>query len=283
MSTKYGADESNPNGQMTEHESHRETYPGDFSSDEGGFFVDWAVMKRWNAADIKEVGQDAIDIEVLELANELMRASWLRAHPLHKERDSDLGLWKGKILVRTFRCPMWYRFNCDAEIRIQEGPGGLLMQKLGTHNEFSHRDPDDEGPILRFLRGKKLIQESDIPEAVAVRLSLGQSPYVPSTIHTAVTQHRRSIRNDGSAYQYVPDDDVLNLHAPETDDEDEDDEDTIPELCPHESDDDDDDYMEVDSHTTRTQRDRSECENDFEGDMWAIFFFDFRVCITEPV
>ncbi len=74
-------------------------------------------MKLWNFEDIEKKGQDAVDIEVLHVAKQFMRDGNLVAHPLHKEGESGLGLWKarfesiihkGSTLVRVYRCPMDY-------------------------------------------------------------------------------------------------------------------------------------------------------------------------------
>ena len=51
-------------------------------------------MKLWNFEEIEKKGQDAVDIEVLQVANQFMRDGNLLAHPLHEEGESDLGLWK---------------------------------------------------------------------------------------------------------------------------------------------------------------------------------------------
>ncbi len=41
-------------------------------------------------AEIEKKGQDAVDIEVLEEANQFMRDSYLVPQPLHKEKVPDL-------------------------------------------------------------------------------------------------------------------------------------------------------------------------------------------------
>ena len=51
-------------------------------------------MRLWNITDIEKKSQDAVDIEVLQVANKFMRDGNLLAHPLHEEGESDLGLWK---------------------------------------------------------------------------------------------------------------------------------------------------------------------------------------------
>jgi hypothetical protein len=192
----------------------------DFPSDDVRSSLNWTAMKRWTAADIAKVGQDAVDKEVKELARHLMGKSWLMTHPMHKARDSDLGLWKssgeftkhnGKILVRKYCCPMWYRFNCDAEIRIQEGPGGLLMERRGIHDELSHADPEDPALVTRFIKGKRLIPEQEIPEAVEIRHKLGQAQRASPAQLTAVEQHRRAMQHRVSISELVFSNDIPEL------------------------------------------------------------------------
>ena len=93
-------------------------------------------MKLWNFEEIEKKGQDDVDIEVLQVANEIMRDGNLLTHPLHKEGESDLGPWKalsesiihkGSTLVRVFRCPLLNQCRCKVQLKIEEGPGRLLM------------------------------------------------------------------------------------------------------------------------------------------------------------
>ncbi len=53
-------------------------------------------MLLWNITEIEKKGQDAVDIEVLEEANQFMRDSYIMPHPLHKEIETDLCLWKAR-------------------------------------------------------------------------------------------------------------------------------------------------------------------------------------------
>jgi hypothetical protein len=195
-------------------------------SDDGGFHVEWTTMKRWSPEVIEEIGQDNVDSEVEELAKIFMKESDLYAHPKHKYGESDIYLWKpsdeyikrnGHVLVRVYRCPMWYRFRCDAEIRIQEGPGGLILQRTGTHDAFSHTDPDDSGPIVRFICGRNLIPEHEIPEAAAIRIELGQPQSKIRHARSAVMQHRISSIHRGSLYHYDEPDESYELDADDHD------------------------------------------------------------------
>ena len=45
------------------------------------------------------------------------------------------------------------------------------MLRRGWHDVYSHADPDDKGPVIRFLKGKTLIQESE-PMDVDVLLDM---------------------------------------------------------------------------------------------------------------
>jgi hypothetical protein len=70
-------------------------------------------MLLWNITEIEKKGQDAVDIEVLEEANQFMRDSYLMPHPLQKEKETYLGLWKARYKtirgkqysVESFRMP----------------------------------------------------------------------------------------------------------------------------------------------------------------------------------
>ncbi len=42
------------------------------------------------------------------------------------------------------------------------------MLRLRWHDVYSHADPDDKGPVIRFLKGITLIQESEMPCTVNV-------------------------------------------------------------------------------------------------------------------
>ncbi len=66
-------------------------------------------------------------IKVLQEANQ-----FLVPHPLHKEKETDLGLWKarsetiqhkGSTLLRVFECLMKKQFGCKVQLRIEEGQG----------------------------------------------------------------------------------------------------------------------------------------------------------------
>ena len=91
---------------------------------------------------------------------------------------------------------MWYRFNCGASFRIQEGSFGLTMESLGSHNADSHLEPGETGPIPRFIKGNRLFREEDIPELVAIREKLERANPEWKTEHNRVTLQRMS--NDGA-------------------------------------------------------------------------------------
>ena len=80
----------------------------------------WIPMLLWIIAEIEKKGQDAVDIEMLEEANQFMRDSYRMPHPLHKENETDLGLWKARsetilhknsTLLRVFECQMKKQFG----------------------------------------------------------------------------------------------------------------------------------------------------------------------------
>ena len=56
----------------------------------------WIPVRLWTITEIEKKGQDAVNMEVLEEANQFMKDGFLMAHPLHKEKETDLGLWKAR-------------------------------------------------------------------------------------------------------------------------------------------------------------------------------------------
>ncbi len=56
----------------------------------------------------------------------------------------------------------------------EEGPGGLLVLRREWHDAYSHAYPDDKGPVTTFLKGRKLVDESEMQSAVHVGQKQGQ-------------------------------------------------------------------------------------------------------------
>jgi hypothetical protein len=154
----------------------------DSASDEEGMIIpEWRIMKRWSKEEIENDGQESIDDEICKLARVAMRKSFLLPHPEHVVNEWDIGLWTlaqeyteqgGKVLVRIYKCPMWDRFKCGVSLRIQEGAFGMIMESLGSHNIDSHLERGETGPILRFIKGKQLFREEEIPEVIAIQEEL---------------------------------------------------------------------------------------------------------------
>jgi hypothetical protein len=142
---------------------------------------EWRIMKRWSKEEIENDGQESIDDGICKLARVAMRKSFLLPHPEHVVNEWDIGLWTlaqeyteqgGKVLVRIYKCPMWDRFKCGVSLRIQEGAFGMIMESLGSHNIDSHLERGETGPILRFIKGKQLFREEEIPEVIAIQEEL---------------------------------------------------------------------------------------------------------------
>jgi hypothetical protein len=154
----------------------------DSASDEEERVVpEWRIMKRWSKEEIETDGQESIDDEICKLARVAMRKSFLLPHPEHVVNEWDIGLWTlaqeytqqgGKVLVRVYKCPMWIDLNCGVSLRIQEGAFGMIMESLGSHNIDSHLERGETGPILRFIKGKQLFREEEIPEVIAIQEEL---------------------------------------------------------------------------------------------------------------
>ena len=94
VSGNGGASQVGQDGEISiDHINVLSSFP-DLPSDEVWSSLKWTTMKRWTAADIAKVGQEAVDKEVIALARRFMSKSWLMKHLKHKMRESDLGLGK---------------------------------------------------------------------------------------------------------------------------------------------------------------------------------------------
>ena len=65
------------------------------------------------------------------------------------------------------------------------------MLRRGWHDVYSHANPDDKGPVIRFLKGKTLIQESEMPSTVNVAQKPVQEKNMARTVvEDHVISHR---------------------------------------------------------------------------------------------
>ena len=198
----------------------------DNASDEEGLITpEWRIMKRWSKEEIENDGQESIDDEICKLARVAMRKSFLLPHPEHVVNEWDIGLWTlaqeytqqgGKVLVRMYKCPMWDRFKCGASLRIREGAFGMIMESLGSHNTDSHLERGETGPILRFIKGKQLFSEEEIPEVIAIQEELERANPQWKTEHSKLTINggdilsgcpSKDVADDGSSASSFSDDD----------------------------------------------------------------------------
>ena len=134
--------------------------------------------------------------EISKLARVVMQKSFLLPHPKHVVNEWDIGLWTlaheytqlgGKVLVRMYKCPLWDRFKFSVSLRIQEGTFGMIMEILGSHNTDSHLERGEIGPILRFIKGKQLFREEEIPEVIAIQEELERANPQWKTEHSKLT------------------------------------------------------------------------------------------------
>ncbi len=143
-------------------------------------------MRLWTITEIEKKGQDAVDMEVL--ANQFMKDGFLMAHPLHKEKGTDLGLWKARsetilhensTLQRVYKCQLKDEYGCKVQLKIEEGQGGLFMCRCGWHDGDSHAKPDDQVQVTRYLRGRSLVDESEMPRSFLEKSlqEKGNKPY----------------------------------------------------------------------------------------------------------
>ena len=93
------------------------------------------------------------------------------------------------------------------------------MERRGIHNEWSHANPDDPAMVTRFIKGKRLITEQEIPKAIEIRRQLGQAPRVTPPQLTAVEQHRSAMQQRVSISALVLSDDLPELVDSDSDED----------------------------------------------------------------
>ena len=106
-----------------------------------------------------------------------MSASGLKKAPGHVSKPTDIGLWKqarihtrsGGYTLRVFKCPMRYRCDCLAQLRITEGTchgdGFILLEKSRTHDLTSHQN--DKSKYLKFKHIEALHNAGSVAPTVA--------------------------------------------------------------------------------------------------------------------
>ena len=123
-------------------------------------YTEFVPIKKWITGERATLDQEDIDREIFEIARDFMADSGLTKVPGHVSKPTDIWLWKQArshtrsvgYNLRVFKCPMRYRCDCLAQLRITEGTchgdGFILLEKSGTHDLNSHQK--DKSKYLKF-------------------------------------------------------------------------------------------------------------------------------------
>jgi hypothetical protein len=147
--------------------------------------TEFEVIKKWITGERATEEQEDIDRELFELARDYMSASGLKKIPGHVAKETDFALWKlfrthtrhGGATLRVFKCPLFYRCGCRAQIRITKGnchgEGFIFLEKSGTHDLTSHEN--DKSKYLKFKHIEALhnaVSVAPTVPATAIRRNL---------------------------------------------------------------------------------------------------------------
>ena len=88
----------------------------------------YRFVKQWTIGSQAKLEPKEIEHQIYTEMKNYMHASGLKKTPGHKQKDTDIHLWKqctkeyynktDAQWVRVFRCPMHYRFGCEAQVRL---------------------------------------------------------------------------------------------------------------------------------------------------------------------
>ena len=93
--------------------------------------VEWQEVMRHVKGDEALMGEDAMKLQIIQASNQIMEESRMVRLPGHVPASTDVGLWKlkssntmdnGLTHVAVYNCPMAYRFACQCQIKISDGP-----------------------------------------------------------------------------------------------------------------------------------------------------------------
>ncbi len=108
----------------------------------------YRLVKEWATGQHALLEDAEINHEIYTEMKKYMHASGLKKTPGHKTKETDMYLWKQYSKeyqhkrtgewIRPFRCPMHYRCDCHAQVKLITGPGYKRLEFCGTHDEHSH-------------------------------------------------------------------------------------------------------------------------------------------------
>ena len=109
----------------------------------------WRTVLNLAKGEDAIMGEDQMKHMIVKGYTKIMEDSGMLMLPGHVSAPTDLGLWKlkkevtidgGQTVVKHCICPLHYRFSCNAEIRVFDGPAYTKLEVKGTHNLNSHDD-----------------------------------------------------------------------------------------------------------------------------------------------
>ena len=105
-------------------------------------------MKQWTTGPQATKEDKVIDHEIYTEMKQFMHASGLKKSPGHRAKERDIHLWKQYSKeycnkktyewIRLFRCPMNYRCECQAQVKLITGEDYKRLEFFGTHDMQSH-------------------------------------------------------------------------------------------------------------------------------------------------
>ena len=88
----------------------------------------YRIVKQWTTGPQAKLEDREIEHQIYNEMKNYMHASGLKKTPGHKQKDTYIHLWKqytkeyyntrDETWVRSLRCPMHYRFGCEAQVRL---------------------------------------------------------------------------------------------------------------------------------------------------------------------
>ena len=108
----------------------------------------YRVVKQWTTGSQAKLEPKEIEYQIYTEMKNYMHASGLKKTPGHRPKVTDIHLWKqctkeyynktDAQWVRVFRCPMHYRFGCEAQVRLITGENFKRLEFAKTHDLQSH-------------------------------------------------------------------------------------------------------------------------------------------------
>ena len=108
----------------------------------------YRFLKQWTIGPHAKLEGKQIEHEIYTEMKLFMHASGLKKTPGHRQKDTDIHLWKQDSKeyynkrtgewTRPFRCPMNYRCGCQALVKLITREDYKRLEFFGTHDMQSH-------------------------------------------------------------------------------------------------------------------------------------------------